>query len=73
MNTAIKAETLRFLSALKKNNNSEWFDRNKPTYLQAKANMEAVIGDFIHGISQFDKSFKGLEGKDCLFRIYTSF
>lgn len=62
--------TLRFLSALKKNNNKDWFDKNKVQYLAAKENMELVVADVIKEIGKFDKAIAGLTAKSCVFRIY---
>ncbi len=62
--------TLRFLNALKKNNNKDWFDKNKVQYLAAKDNMELVVSDVIKEIGKFDKTIAGLQAKSCVFRIY---
>ena len=63
--------TLKFLSALKKNNNKDWFDRNKDKYLAAKAETEALVDKVLSGVHKFDKRIsKELKGKDYLFRIY---
>ncbi len=60
-----------FLKALKKNNNRDWFEKNKPKYLTAKAEFELLIHDVIKGISKFDKKISpDMEAKDCVFRIY---
>ncbi len=60
-----------FLKALKKNNNREWFEKNKNKYLDAKAEFEFLIHDVIKGISKFDKRIGAdMEAKDCVFRIY---
>lgn len=60
-----------FLKALKKNNNREWFEKNKPKYMAAKAEFEFLVHDLIKGISKFDKKFSpDTDAKDCIFRIY---
>jgi len=60
-----------FLKALKKNNNREWFEKNKHKYLDAKAEFEFLVHDLIKGISKFDKKINpDTEAKDCVFRIY---
>jgi uncharacterized protein (TIGR02453 family) len=66
----LQKSTFDFLKALKKNNNKDWFDRNKERYLAARANVEAFLDTVIHDLSQFDKSLKGVRAKDCMFRIY---
>ena len=70
MSTAINPETLRFLSTLEINNNREWFNENKPLYLEAKANFENVVNEIIAEVSGFDESVERLEAKNCIFRIY---
>ena len=60
-----------FLKALKKNNNREWFEKNKAKYVAAKAEFEFLVHDIIKGISKFDKKIsQDTEAKDCVFRIY---
>jgi len=66
----VNKSTLDFLKALKRNNNKDWFDKNKEKYLAAKANMEEVVNRFIHDFSKVDKGLAGLSAKDCIFRIY---
>jgi uncharacterized protein (TIGR02453 family) len=66
----ISPTTLSFLKALKKNNNREWFDKNKEKYLKAKDNVSENIEDLLKELCRFEKKFAGLTSKDCLFRIY---
>lgn len=66
----VAKDTLRFLSALKKNNNKDWFDRNKEKYLAAKADIDKLTGEIIQSFSKFEPAFKSLTPKDCVFRIY---
>lgn len=66
----INKATLDFLKSLKKNNNKEWFDKNKEKYLAAKENVEELTGGLIQQFSAFDKKLSGLKAKDCIFRIY---
>lgn len=64
-------KTLAFLKKLKANNNKEWFDKNKPQYLEAKLEYEAFVEKIIKGLTGFDKKISpDLKGKDCTFRIY---
>lgn len=63
-------KALGFLSKLKKNNNKEWFDKNKPQYLEIKAEFEELIGKLIKELSKTDPAIKALEPKNCVFRIY---
>lgn len=65
----LKPETLRFLTALKKNNNKDWFDKNRSFYDTAKRNFIAFVDSVIIELTRFDKGIAGLEAKKCLFRI----
>ena len=66
----IEKSTLSFLSSLKKNNNKDWFDKNKDKYLAAKKNIDDMTEELIRSFSAFDKKLAGLKAKDCVFRIY---
>ncbi len=66
----IQKSTLDFLKTLKKNNNKDWFDKNKDKYLAAKQNIETMTDELIKSFSAFDKKLSGLKTKDCIFRIY---
>jgi len=66
----IQKSTLDFLKALKKNNNKDWFDKNKEKYLAAKQNIDEMAEALIKSFSSFDKKLVGLKAKDCVFRIY---
>lgn len=65
----MQAGTLKFLASLKKNNNKDWFEKNRPAYETAKQNFLAFIDKLIPELSRFDNPIAGLEGKKCLFRI----
>lgn len=67
----IEKSTFDFLSKLKKNNNKEWFDANRPLYEGAKADFTQAVADLITGISKFDDNIKaaGLDAKKCVNRI----
>lgn len=66
----ILAKTPAFLMDLAVNNNREWFNENKSTYLEAKEEFENFVGVLIQQIQEFDSSIKNLNPKDCVFRIY---
>lgn len=68
-NTMISTSTLDFLIKLKKNNNKEWFDKNRPQYELIKMEFKNFINELIASIAKFDPSVKHLEAKDCIFRI----
>lgn len=65
----IDKSTLDFLSKLSKNNNKEWFDKNRPTYELAKSNFKDFVNELIISTAKFDSSIKHLQAKDCIFRI----
>lgn len=61
---------LNFLTALKENNNREWFQVNKSWYETARNEFEAFINEIIPGIRSFDPMIDMITAKDCAFRIY---
>src|SRR5882757_4348725 len=63
-------EILKFLTALAKNNNREWFEKNKERYLTAKDEFEKFVTALLPELIKFDDSLKGLEPKKLIFRIY---
>ena len=65
----INKTTLEFLNSLKHNNNREWFLENQSLYKATKSNFESFVQDVINGISGFDPIIKGLEVKNCVYRI----
>jgi uncharacterized protein (TIGR02453 family) len=68
--TAELTQLLKFLSTLSKNNNREWFEKNKPKYLEAKKNFEDLVTVFLNEIVKFDEGLAGLDPKKLPFRIY---
>ena len=62
--------TIKFLKALKKNNNREWFAANREKYDLARADFENFITELIKAISKKDKRIAGLTSKECVYRIY---
>lgn len=61
---------LDFLKKLSKNNNREWFEKNKPRYLEIKEQFEGFTADLLNELIKFDESLGGLEPKKLVFRIY---
>lgn len=61
---------LNFLKALAKNNNREWFEKNKTKYLEAKEVFEVFVTQLLNECVKFDGSLMGLEPKKLIFRIY---
>src|SRR5437868_13398116 len=66
----IQKSTIDFLKKLSKNNNKDWFDKNKDKYLAAKKNTDDMADELIRSFTAFDKKLAGLKAKDCVFRIY---
>ena len=65
----IKKTTLNFLSGLKKNNDRDWFKNNQGPYTDAKINFETMVQKIIDEIIVFEPIMKGLEVKNCVYRI----
>ena len=70
MSAAIKKETVQFLRDLRKNNNRDWFNKNKDKYVEANQNWLDFVGSLIGNVSKFDKGVAKMQPKDCVFRIY---
>jgi uncharacterized protein (TIGR02453 family) len=61
---------LTFLKAIAKNNNREWFEKNKPKYLEAKLHFEDFLELLHKELLTFDDSLAGLNPRKQGFRIY---
>jgi uncharacterized protein (TIGR02453 family) len=61
---------LKFLKDLAKNNNREWFDKNKPKYLEAKESFDQIVANLLEEMIKFDDTLGGLDPKKLTFRIY---
>jgi uncharacterized protein (TIGR02453 family) len=59
-----------FLKSIAKNNNREWFEKNKPKYLVAKQSFEDFLEAFHLELLKFDESVAGLNPRKLGFRIY---
>jgi uncharacterized protein (TIGR02453 family) len=70
MTNTLQKDTLKFLKELKKNNNRQWFTRNKDFYLESLDDFRQLVERVILGIAKFDDSVLELDPKKCLFRIY---
>jgi uncharacterized protein (TIGR02453 family) len=60
---------LRFLKSLKRNNNKEWFEKNRPSYEECKTVFTDFIQQLIDTHSRTDADIAGLEARNCVFRI----
>lgn len=65
----IQQSTLQFLKLLHKNNNREWFLKNKQNYDTAKENFLLFVDEILKGIQKFDPTLNELVPKQCVFRI----
>ena len=65
----IQPSTLQFLKTIKKNNNKEWFDKNRTKYENAKQDYLAFVTEVLLGLKLKDKTLQLLEPKQCVFRI----
>jgi|JI8StandDraft_1071087.scaffolds.fasta_scaffold11360_7 uncharacterized protein (TIGR02453 family) len=66
----IRKSTFQFLKELRNNNNRDWFLANKSTFNDIQNELIVLTGAFLSEIETFDKSVKGIQPKDCIFRIY---
>ncbi len=67
----IKKDVYEFLKLLRKNNNREWFDKNKSLYEIAKENVDEFAAFLINEISSFDSAVPvDTSVKKCVLRIY---
>ena len=63
-------DILDFLTELSVNNNREWFAEHKEWYQQCYAKFVDFSEQYICRLSQIDPTLKGLQPKDCIWRIY---
>lgn len=67
--TLIQSSGFHFLKLLKKNNNRDWFNAHKDTYLQELAQIETFADALLHRMNQHDV-IETPSGKKSLHRIY---
>lgn len=60
----------KFLKDISKNNNREWFEKNKHKYLEAKDLFDQVVVKLLEDMAKFDPALAGLDPKKLTFRIY---
>ncbi len=63
-------QIFKFLSALSRNNNREWFNSHKDEYLKVKEKVEHLAGELINRVASFDQDAAYLSVADCTYRIY---
>jgi uncharacterized protein (TIGR02453 family) len=59
-----------FLRKLASNNNREWFNEHRDEYEKARLEFEKLVAAVIERISLFDETIRGVQVKDCTYRIY---
>jgi uncharacterized protein (TIGR02453 family) len=70
MSATIKPSTLKFLKDLAKNNNRDWFNAHKQSYLDAQQNMAFFIDELIQEMNKHDE-LDNVSGKQSMYRIYS--
>lgn len=63
-------DTLKFLKDLAKNNRRDWFEKNKPRYIELKNRFDDFLEEVHAGLVKFDSSLASLNPKKIAFRIY---
>ena len=68
----MNGEIFKFLSALERNNNREWFAANRRSYDESKAAFTSFVTSVIMNVAGFDPDIGAdrLEASKTLFRIY---
>lgn len=69
MNDNPMKKVVDFLRELQQNNCSEWFHAHKAEYEVVKRYFSEFALQLIAGVGAFDESVRGLELKDCTYRI----
>lgn len=65
----LNSDTFAFLKALKKNNNKEWFDKNKKQYDTVRNDFIELVQKIIDEALKFDASIGDLKSRNCVYRI----
>src|SRR6056300_1464554 len=66
----ITKEYFDFFAELEKNNNKEWFDKNRKRYAKhVKEPFKKLVSDLITEVSFIDSDIATLEPKNAIFRI----
>jgi uncharacterized protein (TIGR02453 family) len=63
-------DVLDFLKKLARNNNREWFEKNKAKYIEVKSYWDDFAAELFEEVIQFDESIAGQDPKKLTFRIY---
>lgn len=60
----------KFLKALSKNNDRDWFEKHKGEYLKAKEQFDFFVSDLLQEMIAFEPELASLNPKKLTFRIY---
>ncbi len=63
-------KVLEFLKELAANNNREWFEANKPRYVECRQKVLFITDVLVNEIRKFDHTIPLLDAKACMFRIF---
>lgn len=66
----LQQSTLDFLKKLEKNNNKEWFDKNRKLYEAAKADYEVFVTAIHAELTKLEPRMAEHKAKDAIFRIF---
>src|SRR5687767_5988973 len=66
---AIEKSTLDFLKTLARNNDREWFQKNKNRYTDSLTNVSSWLDELIAEMNKHDR-IQTKSGKESLYRIY---
>ena len=61
--------TLKFLEAVKINNNTERMHRNRDLYLQERKRFTELVEHLIIDMQKLDPNLEGINAKDCVYRF----
>ncbi len=61
---------LVFLKKLARNNNRDWFEKNKPKYLTARQEFETLVAAVLAELARFEPGLGGVDPRKLPFRIY---
>jgi uncharacterized protein (TIGR02453 family) len=65
----LQNSTIQFLKSLKKNNNKDWFEKNRKQYELAKSDYLDFVTKVLQELQIFDKTLLELQTKQCVFRL----
>ena len=66
----LQRKTLSFLSAIKKNNNKEWFDSHRKEYETAKKDFENFVSQLLNALTPLEPALATQAAKECSYRIF---